>query len=110
MMRNFEPDDSRPELSGYVTLAEQAEPDLFGRGQKAALDILESEHHNLLNTLDEAYHTDRSSGIRISVAIWRFWLLRGHLAEGRVRLARLLDAHAGVPQQLKVRGLTVLGI
>lgn len=98
------------ELSKYVALAEQAEAELFGRGQKAALDALEAEHQNLLDVLDEAYHADRAAGIRIGVAVWRFWLLRGHLAEGRARLARLLDGRAEVPPRLKARGMTVLGV
>jgi tetratricopeptide (TPR) repeat protein len=34
---------------------------------------------------------DPSVGLRIGGAIWRFWQQRGHLAEGRERLVRLLD-------------------
>lgn len=97
-------------LSRCVALAERVEPDLFGRVQKEALDSLEAEHLNLLDALDAAYHTDRAAGIRIGVAIWRFWLLRGHLTEGRARLARLLDGQAEVPRRLEVRGMTVLGV
>lgn len=101
---------SNRELSGYVALVEQAEPELFGRGQKAALEALEAEHDDLLGALDEACQTDRAAGVRIGVALWRFWLLRGHLAEGRARLERLLDGRAEVPQRLQARGMTVLGV
>jgi hypothetical protein len=71
------------ELSRYVALAERVEPEMLGRGQKAALEALEAEHDDLLGALDEAYQTDRAAGVRIGVAVWRFRLLRSHLAEGR---------------------------
>ncbi|HVF90870.1 MAG TPA: tetratricopeptide repeat protein [Blastocatellia bacterium] len=102
--------NDRPDLTGIVSFAESCEAALFGRGQMAALDSLQAESGALMNALDEAQLHDRPAGVRIAIAIWRFWLLRGRLAEGRARLARLLEDPAVFSLELYVRGLTVQGI
>ncbi|HJU56625.1 MAG TPA: tetratricopeptide repeat protein, partial [Pyrinomonadaceae bacterium] len=107
---NIEQDERKRGPDWYVAFAEQHEHALFGRGQLDALDALQAEHAGLLDALDESYYSDRAAGIRIGVAAWRFWLLRGHLTEGREKLIRLLDDRAEVPPQLRARGITVLGV
>lgn len=76
----------------FVALAEKVEPKLMGEEQAVWLTRLEREHDNLRAAFDwSESRPDRSSAaIRIGCALWRFWLVRGHLSEGRDRLARLL--------------------
>ena len=49
---------------------------------------LEREHDNLRAALAFALRRDPQAALRLAVALWRFWLVRGHFAEG----ARWLDA------------------
>jgi non-specific serine/threonine protein kinase len=77
----------------FLGLAERAELELSGTNQETWLNRLESEHDNLRVAL----HWTRGSketgiGLRLAGALWRFWLVRGHLSEGRERLADVLTA------------------
>jgi predicted ATPase/DNA-binding SARP family transcriptional activator len=77
----------------YLALAEQAEPELRGPAQGEWLTRLEEEHDNLRAVL--AWCTQRregEAGLRLGGAVWRFWEVRGYLAEGRERLAEALAA------------------
>jgi predicted ATPase/class 3 adenylate cyclase len=76
-------------------LAERAEPHLTGERQLEWLATLQLEHENMRVALD---HAERASdpeevgaGLRTAAAVWRFWQQRGHMAEGRERLARLVS-------------------
>ncbi len=75
----------------FLELAEEAEPKLFGPEQDAWFARLEAEHSNLraalewLDALEEAMQ-----GLRLAGALWRFWEVRGHLAEGRSWLSEML--------------------
>ncbi|HEX9313114.1 MAG TPA: hypothetical protein VGA30_09905, partial [Actinomycetota bacterium] len=73
----------RSHLSYFLALAETAAPHLLGR-DPGWLDRLEREHANLRAALRRAIQTgEAESGLRMAGALWRFWLMRGHLAEGR---------------------------
>jgi predicted ATPase/DNA-binding SARP family transcriptional activator len=75
----------------YLALAEAAEPALHGGEQMAWLDRLEREHDNLRAALAWLVMTgDAKAGLRLGGALQFFWLVRGHLREGREQLARLL--------------------
>ena len=43
--------------------------------------------------------------LRLSVALWRYWWLRGHLVEGRERLTRALVNSASVDTLVRLRAL-----
>jgi predicted ATPase len=81
-----------------LALAEAAEPRLEGPAQAAALAWLDVELPNLRAALawfrDAARPADAEGGLRLAGALPRFWLSRGHLAEGYAWLASLLDAAA----------------
>ncbi|MBA2425187.1 MAG: tetratricopeptide repeat protein, partial [Actinobacteria bacterium] len=69
----------------FLELAEGA--DLRGSEQGPWLDVLDEERDNLQAALDHAHSTGNAElELRFVVALWRFWWLRGHLAEGRFRL------------------------
>ncbi|MBI3243247.1 MAG: protein kinase [Chloroflexi bacterium] len=67
----------------YLALAEAAAPQLQGRDQIAALNQFEAEHHNLIAALAGSLaRRSLPTVLRLGSALWRFWLLRGHLSEG----------------------------
>jgi predicted ATPase/class 3 adenylate cyclase len=76
-----------------VALAEAAKPELL-KG-RATLEQLEEEHDNVRAAL--RWSIDRGEvepGLRIAGALWRFWHVRGHLAEGRAWTEELLSLPA----------------
>jgi len=76
----------------YLNLAEEAAPALTGTDQKLWLDQLESELDNLHAALWwGSQQPNIDLGSRLTVALWRFWLTRGYLHEGR----RWLDTFLG---------------
>lgn len=79
-------------LAWYLALAERTAPRLTGPDQAAALDELALELNNLRVAYDwcETPHAEPGCGVRLGAALWRFWSVRGHGAEGRARLAAAL--------------------
>ncbi len=79
----------------FLALAERAEPELMGSEQRSWLDRLEREHDNLRVALgwSEA-RGEAETGLRLVAALWWFWLIRGHLREGRAWVERLLRQEA----------------
>jgi predicted ATPase/DNA-binding SARP family transcriptional activator len=77
-----------------LALAESAEPEL-PESPGELLDRLELEHDNIRAAIAFLESMgDHERGARLVGAIWRFWYLRGHLSEGRVRLETALEHHA----------------
>jgi predicted ATPase/class 3 adenylate cyclase len=98
----------------YLAFAERAARGLLGADQKHLLDSLELEHANLRAAMDACgvgVCADRETctcgpeehaggderveiSLRLAAALWRFWQMRGHLAEGRQRTDRVLAVPA----------------
>ena len=77
----------------FLALAEEAAGELTGPGQAVWLDRLACDHDNLRAALRWSVDADRAeTGLLIAAAIWRFWQLRDHLAEGEGWLTELLAA------------------
>jgi tetratricopeptide (TPR) repeat protein len=75
----------------FLTLAEEAEPKLWGPEQDAWLARLEAEHSNLRAALEWlAAKAQSAEGLRLAGALWRFWEVRGHLSEGQAWLGEML--------------------
>ncbi len=89
---NDEADRIRAAHAGYYL--ERAEADaggLAGPGQAETLDRFELELGNLQAALDWATETANAEhGLRLAVAMWRFWLSRGRIEEGARRFEALL--------------------
>ncbi|HYV97070.1 MAG TPA: tetratricopeptide repeat protein, partial [Gemmatimonadaceae bacterium] len=76
----------------YQRLATELEPGLTGPAQHDALSMLARDHANLDSALDWRIRSDHAKGaLTLGAARWRYWLVRGHLEEGRAWLARVLD-------------------
>jgi predicted ATPase/class 3 adenylate cyclase/DNA-binding SARP family transcriptional activator len=82
-----------------LALAEQAEAGLWSAEQAGWLERLEVEHDNLRAALEwcQADPGGAEAGLRMAGAVWRFWSVRGYLAEGRSRLATALAQVAPEP-------------
>jgi predicted ATPase len=94
----------------FVTVAERAEPQLFGTEQTAWLTRLEVEHDNYRAALAWTLSANLpEQALRIAVSLRRFWLIRGHVVEGRRWLERCLAAGAALPPALHSDGLNAAG-
>jgi non-specific serine/threonine protein kinase len=76
----------------FLRLAERAETQLWTAEQREWLTRLETEHDNLRAALDFCVTVEGESetGLLLARALWQFWLLRGHFADGRRWLESLL--------------------
>ncbi len=101
----------------FMKLAEEAEPGLIGDNQAHWLNHVEDEHDNLRAALrwahagepgeaDEGFEEQeqeatgrREVGLRIAVAIWRFWATRGYYSEGREQIEGLLSSLPSLPTE-----------
>jgi len=74
-----------------VALAEDSAPRVFGEEQRPILDRYELEHDNIRAALAWAVANGRTeTALRILAASWRFWQMRGFLAEARESAERVL--------------------
>lgn len=79
-------------LDLYLARAEETEPKLNDVNQQLWLNWLESEHDNLRVALAWALEAGFiEKGLRIAIAIQRFWEIRGYVQEGLAWFKRLLD-------------------
>ena len=78
----------------YAALAAEAARHLTGPEQGRWLDTLEVELDNLRAALDWATASTlpaaRALALRLATDLWRFWVSRGDLSEGRDRLERAI--------------------
>ncbi len=81
----------------FVALGEEAEPHLQAARSGESLKLLEVEHDNLRLALTWTGRNNRRSGQRLASAIWRFWLLHGHIREGCEHLDMFLLPVDGEP-------------
>jgi len=96
----------------YLAFAEQAEPHLFGPEQLLWLDRLERELDNLRTVLQAATMNGEGEvelALRLGGALWRLWLIRGHLSEGRTELARALAGSQEVERSVRAKALCAAG-
>jgi predicted ATPase/DNA-binding SARP family transcriptional activator len=81
----------------FLSLAEEAGPKLTGAESTTWIGRLDMEHDNLRASL-AASRENRDGdeeGIRLAIALWRFWEVRGYLSEGREHLACVLSRDGG---------------
>ncbi|MFZ5871231.1 MAG: adenylate/guanylate cyclase domain-containing protein [Actinomycetota bacterium] len=89
-------------------LVERTAPLLTADLQAEGLEALRAEHDNLREGLQWAVTADPGMAARMACGLWRYWQMRGHLAEGRAVLEQLLTQ---LPERTAARGrvLSALG-
>ena len=94
----------------FLTLTEEAEPELLGPREAQWYERLEEEHDNirvaLSYSLDDA---DHELGLRLAGAIWWFWHRHGHLREGLRWLEEGLAKEVGTSAIARVKALAGIG-
>ncbi len=99
----------RLHLAHHRSIAERCE--LKGPGQASGLAEVDADLENLRLAFDRAEALgDDESALRIAVALYRYWYLRGRFREGCDRIGGPLGRGAGTPelQSLALRALAGL--
>ena len=93
----------------FLTLAEEAYPELKGANQLEWLERLEAEHDNMRAALSWALERKEAEvALRLGGALWWFWFVRGYHSEGRRWLQEALAIEVrGSPE---VRAMALAGI
>src|SRR5439155_13067767 len=94
----------------YLQLAEMAEREARGPLQAIWLERLEREHDNLHAALSWSLEQGDAGqsmemALRLGAALEQFWMIRGHLSEGRTFLERALTAGDAVPTAVHAQAL-----
>jgi predicted ATPase/class 3 adenylate cyclase len=92
----------------FLTLAEEANPELKGANQLEWLERLEAEHDNMRAALTWALERKEVElALRMGGALWSFWSVRGYHSEGRRWLEEALAMNGrGSPE---VRAMALAG-
>ncbi|MCW3055319.1 MAG: hypothetical protein JWN14_4489 [Chthonomonadales bacterium] len=77
-------------LDYFVALAEEADAQLSGKDQKAALERLDAEVENLRQALRFSLEREILSGLRLGYGLGRYWEIRGLFTEGEMWISALL--------------------
>jgi predicted ATPase len=94
----------------FLELSEAAAPSLQ-KGDKAWLDKLELEHDNLRAALRWSDSNDAELGLRLVIALRRFWWLRSFISEGRAWLSTLIaKSNITSPNENRAKALHGLGV
>ena len=93
----------------FLTLAEEAYPELKGANQLGVARALEAEHDNMRAALTWALERKEVEvALRLGGALWWFWSIRGYYSEGRRWLEEALAIEGrGLPE---VRAMALAGV
>ena len=105
----------RPDLAGrhaawFLALVEEAEGSLEGPEQTRWLDRLEREVPNLRAASGWLRAAEAGVALRMAGALWRFWWLRGDVAEGRTWLETLLREAVAADPAVRAKALNGAGV
>ncbi len=96
----------------YLDLVVRSDAAGHGPSQASWQELMERNHDNLraLLTWSLARPERASIAYRLGEALWRFWSHRGHWAEARQWLTRILALEGNVPSILRAKVLRNAGI
>ena len=100
-------------LDWFVSMVEQARAGFFsGAEQSSWLTKLSDDHDNLRAALNWSHEDPEGASAELSLAsgLWRFWEIRGHLAEGSGWLDRALARTGGEISLRRANALTGAGV
>ncbi|HEX5040796.1 MAG TPA: adenylate/guanylate cyclase domain-containing protein [Candidatus Limnocylindria bacterium] len=81
----------RAHAQAFADFASEAAGQVMGHDKRAWLDRLEDEHDNLRAAIGWAIETGEAElALRVTASLWRFWQMRGYLAEALERLEAVL--------------------
>jgi predicted ATPase len=78
--------------NAFLTLAEEAAPDLETARQRESLELLDPEAANLAAAIDFSIRREPALALRFCVALHRWWCARGRYAEAELAHSRSLEA------------------
>ena len=95
-----------------LVLAEEGAAEGTDEQGMGSLDRFEIEHDNFRAALEWLIESeDTEWGLRLGLALFRFWEMREYLAEGRDRLGKLLQlGGAAAPTKARSRALFAAGV
>src|SRR5262249_8030425 len=85
----------------YLGWAERAAPEVVAADQLVWYARLEAEHDNLRAAIGWGAGDGTDRELRLCAALAHFWLQRGHLGEGRDRLAGALGRGGAAPTRAR---------
>ncbi|MCL1598980.1 MAG: tetratricopeptide repeat protein, partial [Actinomycetia bacterium] len=95
----------------FLALAEEAEPELRGKDQRAWLDRLDADHDNLRLAFDQFLAEGRvEEALRTGAALRWFWKMHDNVAEGTARLESALAGSGDVSPAVRSRALTAAAV
>jgi tetratricopeptide (TPR) repeat protein len=105
-LERLEPVTRRRHAEHFAAFAETAEPELTADPRGSWLLRLETEHPNLRAALTWCVATAAVElELRLVAALERFWVVRGHLREGRAWLDAAVHRDTDQPPELRARAL-----
>jgi predicted ATPase/DNA-binding SARP family transcriptional activator/DNA-binding CsgD family transcriptional regulator len=94
----------------FLSLAEEAEPMLWGPDDAAWLDRLEREHDNMRAALSWSMEQDEVElALRLGGALRWFWHMTGYYSEGRNWLEAALDKEGPASTEARIKALAGVG-
>jgi predicted ATPase/class 3 adenylate cyclase len=97
----------------YAALVEQSRQGFFSGAEQASwLTKLSDDHDNLRAALQWSHEDPDGASAELNMAsgLWRFWEIRGHLAEGSTWLERALARTGGEVSLRRANALTGAGV
>ena len=95
----------------FLTLAEEAYPELKGANQLEWLERLEAEHDNMRAALSWALERKEVEvALRLGGALWWFWSVRGYQSEGRRWLEEALAMEGRGSPEVRAMALAGAGV
>jgi len=97
----------------FASLVDEARPAFFAGPEPTAwVERLSREHDNLSASLawSESDAAGQAAQLRMVAGLWRFWQIRGHLAEGRIYLDQALQRTREEVSDLRAIALTGAGM